>query len=193
MKTIKEIRVAVHKECERLCNGGEYANYNHIPIGIQVKPYGFDVSYGSYCTPNPTIEVRQDDTMEGDARILYVLFGLSERDAVEAMKKELQKTNILANESIHAREVHIRKITSEFEARLNMMDAKQGKYMGLYRDSEARVTKLLEAAKAVISESEKEYAVTTMSEVAMLSDGFEQAIANLDAVLSELEKGGAGE
>lgn len=62
-----------------------------------------------------------------DISILYSLFGLDKRDALEA---------------------HTRK-EAEFEARMNLMDAKQEKYMDLYRAERGKSAKLIEALEEI--------------------------------------------
>ena len=115
-KTIEEIRKAVLAYCDEVC-----------PQGARHDVVANDVTIGW---------MGHGDTMDGGLR-MYIDADMDDRTALLAYR-------LLGLDKRDALEAHTRK-EAEFEARMNLMDAKQEKYMNLYRAERGKSAKLVEA------------------------------------------------
>ena len=131
-KTIEEIRKAVLAYCDEVCPQGARHDVvaNDVTIGWMGHGDTMDGGLRMYFFADwMYIDADMDDRT---ALLAYRLLGLDKRDALEA---------------------HTRK-EAEFEARMNLMDAKQEKYMDLYRTEkekskrwESRAWKILQIVR----------------------------------------------
>ena len=133
-KTIEYMRTAVLAECEAVCPSRLYApiECGHLAFGyveddgVQMEAWFLYV--GAATAPMSLYALAGEQVWLA----AYYLLGLDKRDALEA---------------------HTRK-EAEFEARMNLMDAKQEKYMDLYRTEkekskrwESRAWKILQIVR----------------------------------------------
>jgi len=130
-KTDDEIKNAVLAECERLAPE-PYPSRGHFTKTHYVVQWydhsGFSLVSTTASHGGLNINLPKDAKASSDVWLLaYRILGLEARDAVESERAR------------HAM----------FDARMALMDAKQGKYLGMYRDSEARSAKLVEALENI--------------------------------------------
>ena len=177
-KTIEYMRTAVLAECEAVCPSRLYApiECGHLAFGyveddgVQMEAWFLYV--GAATAPMSLYALAGEQVWLA----AYYLLGLDKRDALEA---------------------HTRK-EAEFEARMNLMDAKQEKYMDLYRTEkekskrwESRAWKILQIVRRPSHRSRPKTAAVlrTLREV---SEKNERLVEMLDEIKYEDEVNGKG-
>lgn len=177
-KTIEYMRTAVLAECEAVCPSRLYApiECGHLAFGyveddgVQMEAWFLYV--GAATAPMSLYALAGEQVWLA----AYYLLGLDKRDALEA---------------------HTRK-EAEFEARMNLMDAKQEKYMDLYRTEkekskrwESRAWKILQIVRQPSHRSRPKTAAVlrTLREV---SEKNERLVEMLEEIKYEDEVNGKG-
>ena len=177
-KTIEYMRTAVLAECEAVCPSRLYApiECGHLAFGyveddgVQMEAWFLYV--GAATAPMSLYALAGEQVWLA----AYYLLGLDKRDALEA---------------------HTRK-EAEFEARMNLMDAKQEKYMDLYRTEkekskrwESRAWKILQIVRRPSHRSRPKTAAVlrTLREV---SEKNERLVEELEEIKYEDEVNGKG-
>ena len=177
-KTIEYMRTAVLAECEAVCPSRLYApiECGHLAFGyveddgVQMEAWFLYV--GAATAPMSLYALAGEQVWLA----AYYLLGLDKRDALEA---------------------HTRK-EAEFEARMNLMDAKQEKYMDLYRTEkekskrwESRAWKILQIVRRWETEQRPKTAAVlrTLREV---SEKNERLVEELEEIKYEDEVNGKG-